>query len=153
MKKQPPKQDMVTHTIQIDAPREQVFALASQPGWWLGDEAPSIYEVVAQDGESTMLKHPKYGQFTFIARSLAAPERATFLWSAGQPDDNAAAGKTVVEFWLEEKDGGTAVTVEETGFSALKMTDDEHANAIAANTEGWQGELELLKRRAESRRL
>lgn len=144
-----PRQDLITDSVVINAPRERVWELVSRPGWWLGDEDPPVHEVVTQGGDSTMLKHPEHGQFTIVTRGMDELQRATFLWAAGEPDDKGDIGKTVVEFWLADTADGTEVTVEETGFYALSIDDEQHARSIAANTEGWASQLALLKARAE----
>lgn len=143
------KQDMIVRSIWIAAPIEKVFALASVPGWWLGPEDPSIFSIVERTGNETVLEHPKYGVFTFVTVGVEPPVRATFKWNAGEPDDSATAGQTVVEFLLETRDNGTEVTVEESGFAVLDLDEEAHLKAVEENSSGWEGELELLKRRAE----
>jgi uncharacterized protein YndB with AHSA1/START domain len=56
-----------------------------------------------------------------------------------QPDDQP----TLVTFVLEDVEGGTRVTVTETGFNYVSAV--RRAKAIQANTQGWKVQMENLR--------
>ena len=77
------------------------------------------------------------------------PERRfTWRWHPGSlkpGDDLSAEPTTLVEFTLEDdEDGGTLVTVVETGFE--KLFEHRHARVLRENTEGWEIQMAALAR-------
>ncbi len=51
---------------------------------------------------------------------------------------------TLVAFTLEEVEGGTALTVVESGFDRITLA--RRAEAFRMNTEGWGGQITNLER-------
>jgi uncharacterized protein YndB with AHSA1/START domain len=49
-----------------------------------------------------------------------------------------------VEFRLTDEDGGTRVTVTETGFERIAL--EPRAKAFGENSEGWKHQMENLER-------
>jgi uncharacterized protein YndB with AHSA1/START domain len=58
--------------------------------------------------------------------------------------DYSAEPTTLVEFKLEEIDGGTAVTIVESGFDRIPL--GRRAEAFRMNNQGWAGQLKHLER-------
>lgn len=58
--------------------------------------------------------------------------------------DYSAEPTTLVEFTLEDADGGTAVTIVESGFDRLPQ--GRRAEAYRMNNNGWDGESRNLER-------
>jgi uncharacterized protein YndB with AHSA1/START domain len=56
--------------------------------------------------------------------------------------DYSAAPRTLVEFNLEEIDGGTAVTIVESGFDRIPLA--RRAEAFRMNDNGWATQIEKL---------
>src|SRR6266571_2781989 len=52
--------------------------------------------------------------------------------------------ETLVEFTLEEAEGGTALTIVESGFDRIPLA--RRAEAFRMNTEGWGGQIKNLER-------
>jgi uncharacterized protein YndB with AHSA1/START domain len=74
------------------------------------------------------------------------PERLfSWRWHPGMPDtgvDYSNEPTTTVTFRLEDKDDGTLVTVEESGFDAIPAS--RRARVYADNEEGWQIQMNSL---------
>ena len=50
---------------------------------------------------------------------------------------------TLVEFTLEDAEGGTALTIVESGFDQIPFA--RRAEAFRMNTEGWAGQIKNLE--------
>ncbi len=76
------------------------------------------------------------------------PERYfSYRWHPYAVDpavDYSAEPTTLVEFHLEETDGGTAVTIVESGFDRIPLT--RRAEAFRMNDQGWAGQIKHLAR-------
>jgi len=58
--------------------------------------------------------------------------------------DYSAEPTTLVEFKLEDTDGGTAVTIVESGFDRIPLA--RQAEAFRMNDQGWAGQIKHLAR-------
>jgi uncharacterized protein YndB with AHSA1/START domain len=88
--------------------------------------------------------HPGYEGISFFIEIAAVEPERTFSWrwhpgAQQSPDDEP---KTLVEFRLTDEEGGTRVTVIETGFERLSL--GRRAAAFQDNTRGWEFQLEAL---------
>ena len=76
------------------------------------------------------------------------PERyLSYRWHPYAVDpavDYSAEPTTLVEFNLEETDGGTAVTIVESGFDRIPVA--RQAEAFRMNDAGWDGQIKHLAR-------
>jgi uncharacterized protein YndB with AHSA1/START domain len=76
------------------------------------------------------------------------PERYfSYRWHPYAVDpgvDYSAEPTTLVEFILEETEGGTAVTIVESGFDRIPLA--RRAEAFRMNDGGWAGEIKNLAR-------
>ncbi len=74
------------------------------------------------------------------------PERYfSYRWHPYAVDpgvDYSAEPTTLVEFKLEETDGGTAVTIVESGFHRIPL--GRRVEAFRMNDEGWAGQIKKL---------
>jgi uncharacterized protein YndB with AHSA1/START domain len=58
--------------------------------------------------------------------------------------DYSAEPTTLVEFTLEETEGGTALTIVESGFDRIPLA--RRAEAFRMNDQGWAGQIKNLER-------
>ena len=58
--------------------------------------------------------------------------------------DYSAEPMTLIEFTLEEANGGTNLTIVETGFDSIPL--DRRAEAFRMNNNGWSGQLKNIER-------
>ena len=126
-----------THKEFIRAPREKVYdAFATSDGLnaWFTEGG----SVDARPGGKMVFTFVDWGadkmNVTFQGRVVEArrPERFVYQWGIETPETT-----TTVELTFEERDGGTVVTVRETGFAEMK-------NALG-NSAGWGEALTLVK--------
>ncbi len=90
------------------------------------------------------------GQRFFVdVVKMEAPEIFSWRWHPGskQPgEDTSSEPATLVEFRLTEVEGGTLVTVVESGFDGLTLA--RRARVFEENGKGWDIQLESLTRYA-----
>jgi len=145
--------DRIFRQIQIDAEPQRVWDALSDPaefGSWFRVKLDRPFVV----GETTTGKMTYPGHegvpWTSVTDVLEPPKRLVFRW----PD--LAAGEDVgpdtiwltVEFELRPQDGGTLVTLLETGFAALPQ--GRSVSMLRENTEGWEIQTANLKHYVEN---
>jgi uncharacterized protein YndB with AHSA1/START domain len=139
--------DRIEQRLVLRAPRGRVWraiANAEEFGTWFG---------MKFDGPFTEGK-PIRGIITFKAAEHTLemlveridPERYfSYRWHPYAVDpraDYSAEPTTLVEFNLEDVDGGTAVTIVESGFDHIPLA--RRAEAFRMNTSGWAGQIKKL---------
>lgn len=145
--------DRITRKIEIDADPQRVWTALSEPeefGEWFRVKLDSPFII----GETTTGKmtYPGYEDvvWTSVTDVMEPPKRLVFRWpfiEEGQEVGSDAIWLTV-EFTLEPKDGGTVVTVLETGFAALP--EERRISMLRDNAGGWEIQTKNLKRYVES---
>lgn len=144
--------DEITRTIDIHAPLEAVWALVSEPGWWINDGTLGGHRI-ERDGSTCRVHDPTLGTFPVGIEVLDPPHRAVFTWLAGERDDSegdAGMPRTRIEFVLaEERPGTVTLTVTESGFDA--MTTEQHERNYGDNVSGWELEISLARDALEAR--
>lgn len=95
------------------------------------------------------ITHPGYEHVTVEMHvERIEPERYfSYRWHPYAIDpavDYSAEPTTLVEFSLEETDGGTALTIVESGFDRIPLA--RQAEAFRMNDQGWAGQIKNLAR-------
>ncbi|TDN90704.1 SRPBCC domain-containing protein [Microbacterium sp. BK668] len=134
----------VRRSIRIAAPVDKVWSAVTAPehiSRWFGHARFDGTGVGAQG----TLTFPDYGAVPVRIEAVDEPRSVTYRWgnddALGAPPaelDEAAA--TVFTFTLEAVEGGTQLTVVESGF---ENTSDPAGN-LEAHRQGWDGELDKL---------
>lgn len=138
--------DRIEQQIDIDASAERVWELVSTAGWWINDDRVVEHRIEEQ-GSRVVVHDEKWGAFTLGIESLDAPRYAAFRWfsappATAEPDPASdALTSTLVEFWVEDRDGGVVLRVAESGFEGLDRSAEERRKMFDENTEGWAIEL------------
>lgn len=142
----------ITRQIQIDAPPERVWDAisdASAFGTWFHVAFDGPFVV----GETTTGKvtYPEHEGMEWISVTevMEPPKRFVFRWPnlvAGDPIGPDTVWLTV-SFTLEPHEGGTLLTVTETGFAALP--EDQRVSMLRDNSEGWDIQTVNVKRYVE----
>lgn len=135
----------VRRTITIAAPIEKVWAAITEAehiARWFGQTA--VLDKVAV-GAGGVFSFEGYGAFPVLIEELDPPRMIAYRWSnddarGTQPAEVDPAHSTVFRFTLEALDGGTQLTVVETGFDA---TSDPAFN-MESHRQGWDSELDEL---------
>lgn len=135
----------VRRTITIAAPIEKVWAAITEAehiARWFGQAA--VLDDVAV-GAGGVFSFEGYGAFPVLIEELDPPRMIAYRWSnddarGTQPTEVDPDRSTVFRFTLEALDGGTQLTVIETGFD----TTSDPAFNMESHRQGWDSELDEL---------
>lgn len=108
--------DRIEREIQIEAPIEEVFALVSEPGWWIADGDPAE---------------------RVVTRVSSDPPHAVSFRGAG-PGRDAADG-SLVDFLLVERNGATMLRVVESDPAAPHDVEAWGTELTVAKTRAERG--------------
>lgn len=129
--------DRIERTMEIaHSPAKVWAALTTSEGLaaWFGHQA----SIDLRPGGSARMTWTSGDRAQMRVERVEEPAVFGFTWHIyGLPDDDPR--RTYVEFTLEPTDGGTRLTVVESGFAQLP--EDAHRAAYDGNTEGWASEL------------
>jgi uncharacterized protein YndB with AHSA1/START domain len=140
----------IERSVWIKAARSRVWrALTNLDEFskWFGVEA--VGEFAAGQRLQMTSTHPGYeGVKFFVTVETIQPEEC-FAWrwipgSDAAGDPNPAT--TLVELRLRDSEGGTLVTVTESGFDRVSLA--RRAKVLAQNEEGWKIQMASLERYA-----
>jgi uncharacterized protein YndB with AHSA1/START domain len=140
----------IERTIEIAAASEVVWALVSEPGWWINSGDALREHRIEQQDDSVLVHDEEHGLFRVQVLDLEPPRRAVFVWvphSGGEAPSGSTG--TRVEFTITDREGGVLLTVVESGFRALDLPADRLTRNYEDNVEGWSIELRLAKSLAE----
>ncbi|UYN83494.1 MAG: SRPBCC family protein [Microcella sp.] len=135
----------VSRTIQIAAPLSTVWAAITEPkhlARWFGQTAALDSLAVGARGS---VGFEGYGAFPLRIEELDPPRVVAYRWAVRPHDDSATddevfALSTLFRFTLDSSDGGTRLTVVETGFGDLP----DPTLSMRDNQGGWTSELDEL---------
>jgi uncharacterized protein YndB with AHSA1/START domain len=134
----------VRRTITIAAPVASVWAAVTEPEhisrWFGRADFPST-----DAGSSGTLTWDGYGSVPVRIEAVDAPRSVTYRWAnddalGSLPSEVTPTNSTVFTFTLKPIEGGTQLTVVESGF---EVTSSPLAN-LESHREGWDGELDKL---------
>jgi uncharacterized protein YndB with AHSA1/START domain len=137
----------VVCTVEIDAPREEVFALFTEPEhlvkWW-----PDAVKLDAREGGEMHLDFGERGVVTGSVTRFNPPSVFGFTWIRSVAPDIVT--QVDVEF-TELDGGGTKVELRHTGWE--NVPEDQVAEWRAIHEGGWNHFLARLRQLAEGRQL
>ncbi|GHF46366.1 SRPBCC domain-containing protein [Streptomyces griseosporeus] len=137
--------DRIARQIDIDAPAERVWELVARPGWYINDGTVDAEPDLRYEDDVAVVRHPEMGEFRFRTVELDKPRYAAFRW-IGTPSRDESTPSTLVEFWIEERDGGgVTLRVVESGFSGLADDPADWLKQREGNDKGWLTELQAAK--------
>jgi uncharacterized protein YndB with AHSA1/START domain len=145
-----PSTDRIEKRVELRAARSRVWraiSTAEEFGAWFKVNLEGAFaEGTTVRGRIT---HPGYEHVTLEMRiERIEPERYfSYRWHPNAIDpavDYSAEPTTLVEFILEDIEGGTAVTIVESGFDRIPLA--RRAEAFRLNEQGWAGEIKNLAR-------
>lgn len=140
----------IENTIELQVPIERVWQAVTDHkefgSWFLVKlENPFAMGRVTKG----VITHPeaKGMVFSAVTRHLKEPTHFSFRWPYSEKvtltDPKSLANTTQVSFDLEEIDGGTRLTITESGFEKLPATDRQQV--IESNTRGWKEQVENIR--------
>lgn len=137
--------DRIEREIMIQAPLARVWALVSEPGWWVGDGDRSG-QMRHRAGGLQMIEDPRYGRFPVRTEAVEPHRYVAFRRASTFPGQDLRPGNsTLVEFWLSERGEGSLVRVVESGFAALAAPDAVRRRSAENNEQGWRQQLAILE--------
>jgi uncharacterized protein YndB with AHSA1/START domain len=142
-------EDRIERDTLIDASVERVWPLVSAPGFWVADPE-SIKGTTAVEGESMVARNPEYGDFPVRVVKVEPPSYVAYRWAPASPGQELTEGNsTLVEFTLSAEGDKTRLTVVESGFVALAVSEEVRARTIKDVSSGWPQVLDAAKKRVE----
>ncbi len=142
--------DRIEKTVTLRAPRARVWRAltnAAEFGAWFGVRLESPFaEGATVRGTIT---HPGYEHVTMEVRvERIEPERYfAYRWHPYAIDpavDYSPEPTTLVEFTLDEAEGGTVLRIVESGFDRIPAA--RRAEAFRMNEGGWTAQVENIER-------
>ncbi len=142
--------DRIERKAVLKAPRSRVWraiADAEEFGTWFGMKIEGAFvEGAAVRGRIT---HPGYEHLTMgLQVERIEPERYfSVRWHADSNDpaiEYSSDPATLVEFRLEDAEGGTLLTIVESGFDQFPLA--RRAEALRNNGEGWTHQMLSIER-------
>jgi uncharacterized protein YndB with AHSA1/START domain len=136
--------DRISREIVIDAPRNEVWAIVTDPrhvARWFSDEA----EIDARPGGAMLLTWHGHGTYRGRVETFDAPHTFAFRWLRREDNEPGEGTSTLVEISLIAEDARTRLRVVESGFQDLTLAEDDKAEYAGENAEGWNRELDELR--------
>ncbi len=136
------KEDRIERQVTVGRSIEQVWSALTESeelAKWFGDSA----EVDLRPGGSISFGWSEYDAIaTGVVERIERPTLFSYRWTSGAPGDGDPS-YTLVTFELRPTEGGTEVTVVESGLAALP--DELHQKTLEENSSGWAAELADLQ--------
>lgn len=153
--------DRIVKTTVLKAPRERVWRAISdseQYGVWFGAKFDAPFTAGAKltgmivptqvDAEIAKAQEPYRGKPFYMEVDRVEPPRLiSFRWHpyAVEPDvDYSSEPMTLIVFELEEVEGGTRLTITESGYDKIPLA--RRAEAFKSNEGGWEAQLMLIEK-------
>jgi uncharacterized protein YndB with AHSA1/START domain len=142
----------VERSMLVRAPRSRVWqALTNIQEFskWFGVEAEGEFTPGAHVRMVSTHEGYKGLEFFVDVVKMEAPETFSWRWHPGSKqagEDTSGEPTTLVEFRLTEAEGGTLVTVVESGFDGLSLA--RRTRVFEENAKGWEIQLASLSRYA-----
>lgn len=153
--------DQIQKKIVLQSSRERVWRAISDSasfGSWFGVEfdgpfvagSPLHGRIVPTqvDPEVAKLQEPHRGKpFQILVESVEPMNRFAFRWHPCAIDPNydyASEPMTLVTFELTEVEGGTLLTITESGFDQIPI--ERRGPAFKANDGGWAHQAKLIEK-------
>lgn len=141
--------DRIEKQILLKAPRARVWRAlvdSGEFGDWFKMNVDGPF--VEGRGVKGHLTYPGYEHVTLdlVVERIEPETRFAYRWhpNAVEPGvDYSGERMTLVEFTLEEKPGGTLLTVVESGFDSIPI--ERRAKAIKSNEGGWVGQMKAIE--------
>lgn len=138
----------IERDVLIDAPLERVWALVTEPGWWIGEDRPTGVEL--REGDVHVVSTKEHGSYPTRVERVEPPRYVAYRWASSWPDTTPdERNSTLIEFTLAEESDGVRLTVVESGFESVEAPEDVRRKTFDDNSGGWTEELAKFKEYAE----
>jgi uncharacterized protein YndB with AHSA1/START domain len=139
----------IERSVLIQAPRAKVWRALTdltEFSQWFGVKAEGRFAPGARLEMTVTIKGYEGMVFGLTVEKMEPMELFSWRWHPGavHPDvDYSKEPMTLVEFRLRDEDGGTRVTVLESGFDAISLA--RRAKVFEENTGGWDYQMASLE--------
>ncbi|HIW61875.1 MAG TPA: SRPBCC domain-containing protein [Candidatus Stackebrandtia excrementipullorum] len=143
--------DRINHDIEIAAPVERVWDALTDPlelARWFGTDGT----MTRDDSTRLELNWRNHGRYLARVEEERPPHRFAWRWALAPDVEPAPGNSTLVEFRIKEEPVGARVSVTESGFVGLDMTDGQKGTVVNDNLAGWVGGFLGLKQYLEGYR-
>jgi hypothetical protein len=139
--------DRIEQRVTIRAAQDAVWQIVTRPGWWLPG---SSTEPARGPGRVSVFYRGDPRPYLIDVVRVEPQGYASFRWAGAFGSGVPAPGTaTLVEFYLRPVGEETGVTVVESGFTSLDLTDALREDQWKGSRGCWQYELATLRTRAE----
>ena len=144
------RQNQIQKTIVIKAPRKKVWqALADSKefGKWFGASIQDSFKPGTPARGKITSKGNEHLNMEMTIDRIVPEQVISWRWHPAAIDpsiDYSQEPTTLVQFTLEDQDGGTKLSMVETGFESLPPS--RRDTALKMNDEGWSTQMKNIDR-------
>ncbi|EHR59099.1 SRPBCC domain-containing protein [Saccharomonospora cyanea] len=134
--------DRIERDVWINAPAARVWATLVEFSWVDDGHRRGV---TPESGERFVANSAEDGDYPIRIEKSEPPHYLAYRWASAFAGQEPGEGNsTLVEFTLTEEQGGTRLSVVETGFATLP--EQHRARALEENTGGWEEQLDVLRK-------
>jgi uncharacterized protein YndB with AHSA1/START domain len=144
----PTSTDRIEKQVTLDTPRSRVWSAltdVAQFNTWFGVALTAPFSPGAEISGRLTMRNYDHVTLTIWIETMEAERFFSFRWhpyAVEEGVDYAAEPTTLVTFQLEDANGGTRLTIVESGFDAIP--ESRRAKAFSMNSNGWVSQAEKL---------
>lgn len=134
----------------IAASVEDVWAVVSEPGWWVNDGPVDDHEVTLDDEGIYHVTDPEAGEWLVEKADEDPMDVVAFRWYPIASDELPDEYATRVEISLSEEGDSVSVHIEESGLSSVSDDEDEARQMWDDEAGMWAEALDAIKAHLEA---
>lgn len=134
----------------IAASVEDVWAVVSEPGWWVNDGPVDDHEVTLDDEGIYHVTDPEAGEWLVEKADEDPMDVVAFRWYPIASDELPDEYATRVEISLSEEGDSVSVHIEESGLSSVSDDEDEARQMWDDEAGMWAEALDAVKAHLEA---
>jgi uncharacterized protein YndB with AHSA1/START domain len=142
--------DRIEKHVTLRAPRTRVWSAltnAAEFGAWFGAKLEGAFTEGATVRGRITIKGYEHVKMEMLIERIQPERLFSYRWHPYAIDPNvdySSEPTTLVEFRLDEADGGTLLTIVESGFDRLPAS--RRVEAFRMNDSGWTGQAKNIER-------
>ena len=129
---------------------ENVWAVVSEPGWWVNDGPVDDHEVALDDEGIYHVTDPEAGEWLVEKADEDPMDVVAFRWYPIASDELPDEYATRVEISLSEEGDSVGVHIEESGLSSVSDDEDEARQMWDDEAGMWAEALDAIKAHLEA---
>ena len=142
--------DRVEVDREIAASVEDVWAVVSEPGWWVNDGPVDDHEGTLDDEGIYHVTDPEAGEWLVEKADEDPMDVVAFRWYPIASDELPDEYATRVEISLSEEGDSVSVHIEESGLSSVSDDEDEARQMWDDEAGMWAEALDAIKAHLEA---